>query len=59
MLLAEIGGHDGELEGLLVCLVVVILVTAVVFFVGRQLAPAYAGIAAFVILLLGALLCLL
>ena len=51
--------HESGVESLLVCIVVVLLVTGLIYVIGQRLAPAYAGIVAFVILVLGLLLCLL
>jgi hypothetical protein len=50
-------GHTA-LSGLLLCLIVVLIVTALVFVVGQHLAPAYAGICAFIVFLLGVVVCL-
>lgn len=58
MTLADLNG--GEVEGILVCLIVVALVAAAVWFVcGQLLAQAWAPTAAAIVFLLGALFCLL
>lgn len=52
--------RHGEVEGILVCLIVVALVAAAVWFVcGQLLAQAWAPTAAAIVFLLGALFCLL
>jgi hypothetical protein len=58
-MLAAIRGDDG-IEGILVCLIVSAIVAAAVYIVcGPILRQAWAGLAAGVVFLLGALLCLL
>ena len=59
MILASHSAEASGLIGLLICLIVVALVTAVVWFGGRELWPRVAGPAAFCVLLVGALVCLL
>lgn len=46
-------------EVLLVGLLITAIITAVVYFGGRELAPRYAGGAAFIVLLIGCLITLL
>ena len=59
MVLADIGGH-AELESLLVCLLVVGLVSAAIYFVVTYgFKQAWGGMAAAVTFVVGALLCLL
>jgi hypothetical protein len=50
---------EGSIEILLIGLLITGIVTAVVFFGGQRLYPRYAGPAAFVVLLIGALITLL
>jgi hypothetical protein len=59
MTLADIGGH-AELEGLLVCLLIVGLVSAAIWLAGRALGrPDIGNPAALIVFIVGAVLCLL
>lgn len=59
MSLAEIHNNTVSVSTLVVGLLVTALIAAFVFFAGRELAPRYAGPAAFAILVIGSLLTLL